>query len=85
MSAALLYHAFGMKGYEYESTQFLGGDVFVWVTPRRDTWRCSVLVQREMEFRLVRLSGFMTGRLLDFTGCFHWGKVQLDYGLPLLC
>jgi len=41
MSAALLYHAFGMKGYEYESTQFVEGNVFVWVKPRRDTWCCS--------------------------------------------
>ena len=41
MSAALLYHAFGMKGYEYESTQFVEGKMFVWVSPQRDTWRCS--------------------------------------------
>ena len=42
MSAALLYHAFGMKGYDYESTQFFEGKMFVWVRPRRDTWSCSV-------------------------------------------
>jgi len=31
MSTSLLYHAFGIRGYNHVNTQFIGGDVFFWV------------------------------------------------------
>ena len=40
MSTGLLYHAFGVWGYVYESTHFHDGAVFIWVRQEPETWRC---------------------------------------------
>jgi len=41
MSTSLLYHAFGVRGYEYHSTQYHEGAVILSVTQPRDRLCCS--------------------------------------------
>lgn len=39
MSTSLLYHAFGVRGYDYGKTEYIGGDVVFHIQPKR--LRCS--------------------------------------------
>jgi transposase len=41
MSTSLLYHAFGIRGYEYTRTRYEGGAVIFSVRQGRETCRCS--------------------------------------------
>jgi transposase len=41
MSTSLLYHAFGIRGYQYQSTYFQGGQMFFWIRQPRERLRCS--------------------------------------------
>ena len=41
MSTSLLYHAFGIRGYEYTRTRSEGGAVIFSVRQGRETCRCS--------------------------------------------
>src|SRR5579862_1977000 len=41
MSTSLLYHAFGIVGYQYCSQQFLEGKVFFQIEQPRERLRCS--------------------------------------------
>jgi transposase len=40
MSTSLLYHAFGLYGYDYVKTGYSGGQVEFTVCLRREKWRC---------------------------------------------
>ena len=40
MSAILLYHAFGIRGYQLISTKGCGGAIYVTVRQVRCNWRC---------------------------------------------
>ena len=40
MSATLLYHAFGIRGYQHISTKGRGGAIYVTVRQVRCNWRC---------------------------------------------
>jgi transposase len=40
MSTSLLYHAFGIRGYEYVATRYQGGEIFVVVEAPRESFRC---------------------------------------------
>ena len=40
MSTSLLYHAFGIRGYQYLSTRYQGGEIFVTIEPPRESFRC---------------------------------------------
>jgi transposase len=42
MSTSLLYHAFGVRGYRYLKTAFVGGGVIYSIDRRTDSCRCSV-------------------------------------------
>ena len=42
MSTSLLYHAFGIRGYDYVSTAYEGGQVVFTIRRRRHTYRCPV-------------------------------------------
>jgi len=42
MSTSLLYHAFGVRGYHYQRTDFAGGGVTFTITQPRESYRCAV-------------------------------------------
>ena len=42
MSTSLLYHGFGIRGYQYEKTEYVEGAIVFWVTQPRETCRCAV-------------------------------------------
>jgi len=41
MSNGIVYHGLGIRGYEYESSIYLGGEIFLWVRPKAETCRCA--------------------------------------------
>jgi transposase len=41
MSTSLLYHGFGIRGYQYEKTEYLEGGIVFSVTQPRETCRCA--------------------------------------------
>lgn len=65
MSTSLLYHAFGVRGYQYARTDYRGGDVIFTVRQEQETCRCSACgsartVSRgrvERRFRAVPIGG----------------------------
>ena len=40
MSTSLLYHAFGVRGYRYVKTAYVGGEVICTIEQPRESWRC---------------------------------------------
>jgi len=42
MSTSLLYHAFRVRGYHYQSTKYAGGGVTFTITQPREGYRCAV-------------------------------------------
>lgn len=58
MSTGLLYHAFGVRGYAYESTEFHQGDVFLWVRQESETWRCAACGSHEVTGRGKEVRAF---------------------------
>jgi len=51
MSTSLLYHAFGLRGYEYVRTEYSSGEVIFGVRLPRDQWRCSACKSRAVTSR----------------------------------
>jgi transposase len=41
MSTSLLYHAWGLRGYDHKSTHFVEGQVYFWILQPRERLRCS--------------------------------------------
>ena len=41
MSTSLLYHAFGIRGYDYVRTDYQDGRVIFTITQDPEDWRCS--------------------------------------------
>ena len=41
MSTSLMYHAFGLRGYQYVKSSFAGARVTLYVRSTRDQLRCS--------------------------------------------
>jgi transposase len=48
MSTSLLYHAFGVRGYDYVRTEYLGGEVIFTIQQPRKFMRCSACGSREV-------------------------------------
>ncbi|MGA8312725.1 MAG: ISL3 family transposase [Terriglobales bacterium] len=48
MSTSLLYHAFGVRGYEYVRTEYQGGQVIFTIHQEPETCRCSACGAREV-------------------------------------
>jgi transposase len=42
MSTSLLYHAFGVRGYRYVKTEYVGGEVVFTMEQPRESYRCPV-------------------------------------------
>ena len=51
MSTSLLYHAFGIRGYEYIRTEYRGGQVIFTVDQERKTLRCAACGSRDVQPR----------------------------------
>jgi transposase len=51
MSTSLLYHAFGIRGYEYVRTNYEGGEVIFTIRQDPDDCRCSACGSREVTSR----------------------------------
>ena len=51
MSTSLLYHAFGVRGYEYIRTEYQGGQVIFTVDQERKTLRCAACGSRDVQPR----------------------------------
>ena len=48
MSTSLLYHAFGIRGYEYIRTEYRGGQVIFTIDQERKTLRCAACSSQEV-------------------------------------
>jgi transposase len=65
MSTSLLYHAFGIRGYDYVNTRYEEGRVVFTIRQRRHTYRCSLCGTRdvfphghqERQFKAVPIGG----------------------------
>ena len=51
MSTSLLYHAFGIRGYDYVRTDYQDGRVIFTITQDPEDWRCSACGAREVHSR----------------------------------
>jgi transposase len=51
MSTSLLYHAFGLRGYDYVNTHYQDGGVIFTLRQRRHTYRCPVCNSRAVHPR----------------------------------
>ena len=51
MSTSLLYHAFGVRGYQYASTAYLGGQIHFKVEQAREKLRCPICGSAEVTRR----------------------------------
>ncbi len=51
MSTSLLYHGFGIRGYRYERTEYVGGGVVFRLTQPRETCRCAACGSAEVTLR----------------------------------
>ncbi len=68
MSTSLLYHAFGLRGYDYVSTKYVSNEVIFHISPKPDLLRCPICKKREVKRRgfserKLRLSS-MGGKLI---------------------
>src|SRR3954451_11811248 len=48
MSTSLLYHAFGIRGYEYTRTEYQGGEVTFTIRQEPRTLRCEACGSRDV-------------------------------------
>jgi transposase len=60
MSTSLLYHAFGLRGYDYVKTQYQEGGVIFTIRQRLHTYRCSVCNSRSVLPRGHQVRTFKT-------------------------
>jgi transposase len=51
MSTSLLYHAFGIRGYEYVRTEYQGGEVVFTIRQGSKTFRCEACGSRDVRPR----------------------------------
>ena len=51
MSTSLLYHAFGIRGYDYVRTDYQDGRVIFTITQDPEDWRCSACGAQEVHSR----------------------------------
>ena len=86
MSTSLLYQGFGVRGYHYLRTEYVGGEIVFWVDQDRRHWRCSACGSWKVtpkgrnvrEFRSVPIGqrpvkiGFAVPRVR----CFDCGKIR---------
>src|SRR5258708_14727410 len=95
MSTSLLYHAFGLPGYQYVSQKFQEGQVLFHIEKPREKWRCSHCGsadvrgqgRQERTFRTVPIGGkpvfihFAVPRVLCFD-CDVVRQIKLGFAEP---
>lgn len=97
MSTSLLYHGFGIRGYQYKKTQYVGGEIVFSVTQPRETCRCAVCGgsdvtlrgQKERRFRGLPIGGKKVTIVLPIPrvechSCQAVRQVRLDFADPRL-
>src|SRR6266508_6954917 len=95
MSTSLLYHAFGIRGYDYVSTAYEEGRVIFTIRQRPHSYRCSVCGTRDVQphgqqeraFRAVPIGGKPVRLVLPIprVACVHCGvtrQVPLNFADP---
>jgi transposase len=95
MSTSLLYHAFGIRGYDYVSTAYEEGRVIFTIRQRPHSYRCSVCGARDVHphgqqqraFRAVPIGGKPVRVILPIprVACAHCGvtrQVPLNFADP---
>lgn len=73
MSTSLLYHAFGIRGYEYQRTDYVSGEVYFTMSQERERLRCPSCGSAQVTahgvknrcFRSVPIGGKATHVILD--------------------
>ena len=86
MSTSLLYHAFGVRGYQYMKTDFEGGKVIFTVRQEAVDLRCGACGSRHVvrrgvyprRFRCLPIGGRLVQVMLDVprVGCMDCGAVR---------
>ncbi len=86
MSTSLLYHAFGVRGYRYRKTEYVGGMVAFHVEAQSSVCRCSACGGEEVVrrgstkrwFRSVPIGGKLTWIVVDLprVECHRCGLVR---------
>ena len=86
MSTSLLYHAFGIRGYQYVRTQYEGGQVIFTVGQEAKNFRCGACGSRRVvrrgvyprRFRSLPIGGRPVQVMLDVprVGCMDCGAVR---------
>jgi len=95
MSTSLLYHAFGIRGYDYVKTDYREGGVLFTICRRQHTYRCPVCASRqvaprghqERTFRAVPIGGKPVAVVLpiprvECSACQVVRQVPLDFADP---
>jgi transposase len=95
MSTSLLYHGFGLRGYEYVRTEYVGGQILFTIRQPRQALRCPACGSRavrphgaaERQFRTVPIGAkavvvkFAIPRV-GCQGCGVTRQVKLDFADP---
>jgi transposase len=86
MSTSLLYHAFGVRGYRYVKTEYVGGEVIFTIEQPRESYRCPVCRSEHVigrgqscrRFRTVSIGGKPVYLKLSVprVGCHGCGAVR---------
>ena len=95
MSTSLLYHAFGVRGYRYVKTKYVGGEVIFTIEQPRESYCCSACGSEDVigrgqsprRFRTVPIGGKPVYLVLAVprVECRHCGVVrQVKMALPIL-
>jgi len=58
MSTSLLYHGFGIRGYQYTRTEYVGGRVLMWIEQPADDLRCPQCGSRDVTRRGTDVRSF---------------------------
>ena len=95
MSTSLLYHAFGIRGYDYVRTQYQDGQVVFTITQDPDDCRCSACGSREVisrghaerRFRSLPIGRRTTAVVLpiprvECTACGRVRQVKVPFADP---
>ena len=75
MSTSLLYHAFGVRGYQYQRTDYAEGGVIMTVTQPRKTLRCPICGSADVHKRGEKRRSF---RALPIGS----RPVSVEFGVP---
>src|SRR5258708_26473779 len=97
MSTSLLYHAFGVRGYQYVRTEYEAGHTLFTIRQPPEHWRCPACGSRDVIGRGVverrlrtipiggrRVSLVLPGHALRYPACDLVPPVELRFPGPCL-